>query len=94
MSHPVIREPMRLVKCDTRPQRLSEHEPQPAPTVQLHVNTHLQKIYAYLSSDPVKLSRSGVHCTYEESYLAANSNGRKFLYCSKGLDVISLLVKY
>ena len=30
----------------------------------------------------------------EESYLAANSNGRKFLYCSKGLDVISLLVKY
>ena len=32
--------------------------------------------------------------TLEESYLAANSNGRKFLYNSKGLDVISLLVKY
>ena len=32
--------------------------------------------------------------TYEGSYLAANSNGRKFLYNSKGLDVISLLVKY
>ena len=32
--------------------------------------------------------------TNEESYLAANSNSRKFLYCSKGLDVISLLVKY
>ena len=32
--------------------------------------------------------------TNEGSYLAANSNGRKFLYNSKGLDVISLLVKY
>ena len=32
--------------------------------------------------------------TYEESYSAANSIGRKFLYNSKGLDVISLLVKY
>ena len=32
--------------------------------------------------------------TYEESYLAANSNTRKFLCNSKGLDVISLLVKY
>ena len=31
--------------------------------------------------------------SHEESNLAANSNGRKFLYCSKGLDVISLLVK-
>ena len=30
----------------------------------------------------------------EESNSAANSNGRKFLYNSKGLDVISLLVKY
>ena len=32
--------------------------------------------------------------TNEGSYLAANSNGRKFLYSSKNLDVISLLVKY
>ena len=32
--------------------------------------------------------------TNEGSYLAANSNGRKFLYNSKGLDVINLLVKY
>ena len=32
--------------------------------------------------------------TNEESYLAAYSNGRKFLYNSKGLDVSSLLVKY
>ena len=32
--------------------------------------------------------------THEGSYLAANSNGRKFLYNSKGLDVISSLVKY
>ena len=32
--------------------------------------------------------------TNEGSYLAANSNGRKFLYNSKGLGVISLLVKY
>ena len=32
--------------------------------------------------------------TNEGSYLAGNSNGRKFLYNSKGLDVISLLVKY
>ena len=31
--------------------------------------------------------------TYEESILAANSNGRKFLYHSKGLDAGSLLVK-
>ena len=33
-------------------------------------------------------------CTYEGSYSAANSIGRKFLYDSRGLDVISLLVKY
>ena len=32
--------------------------------------------------------------TNEESNLTANSSGRKFLYKSKGLDVISLLVKY
>ena len=32
--------------------------------------------------------------TNEESYLAANSNDRKFLYTSKGLELISLLVKY
>ena len=32
--------------------------------------------------------------TYEESYSAANSIGRKFLYNSRGLDVISLLIKY
>ena len=32
--------------------------------------------------------------SYEESILAANSNGRKFLYHSKGLDAGSLLVKY
>ena len=32
--------------------------------------------------------------TNEGSYLAANSNGRKFLYNSKGLERISLLVKY
>ena len=32
--------------------------------------------------------------TYEESYAAANSNDRKFLYNSKGLDASSLLVKY
>ena len=31
---------------------------------------------------------------YEGSYLAANSIGRKFLYNSRGFDVISLLVKY
>ena len=30
----------------------------------------------------------------EESNTAAYSNGRKFLYNSKGLDIISLLVKY
>ena len=34
------------------------------------------------------------YCTNEESNSAANSNGRKFLYYSKGLDVISLPVKY
>ena len=32
--------------------------------------------------------------TDEGSYSAANSIGRKFLYNSRGLDVISLLVKY
>ena len=32
--------------------------------------------------------------TNEESYSAANSNGRKVLYISKGLDAASLLVKY
>ena len=32
--------------------------------------------------------------TDEESNSVANSKGRKFLYNSKGLDVISLLVKY
>ena len=32
--------------------------------------------------------------SHEESNSAANSNGRKFLYNSKGLDVFSLLVKY
>ena len=32
--------------------------------------------------------------TNEESYSAANSIGRIFLYNSRGLDVISLLVKY
>ena len=32
--------------------------------------------------------------TYEESNSAANSNGRKFLCNSKGLDLINLLVKY
>ena len=32
--------------------------------------------------------------SYEGSYLAANSNGRKFLYNSNGFDVISSLVKY
>ena len=32
--------------------------------------------------------------TNEESNSAANINGRKFLYNSKGLDVISLLIKY
>ena len=32
--------------------------------------------------------------SYEEIYSAANSIGRKFLYNSRGLDVISLLVKY
>ena len=30
----------------------------------------------------------------EESNSTANSSGRKFLYNSKGLDVISLLAKY
>ena len=30
----------------------------------------------------------------DESNSTANSSGRKFLYNSKGLDVISLLVKY
>ena len=36
-----------------------------------------------------------MYCTtYEESYSAANSIGRKFLYNSRGLDVISLLVKH
>ena len=30
--------------------------------------------------------------TNEESYWSVQSNGRKFLYHSKGLDVISLLV--
>ena len=35
-----------------------------------------------------------VYKTDEESNSAANSNVRKFLYNSKGLDVISLLVKY
>ena len=34
-----------------------------------------------------------VSATHEESILAANSNGRKFLYNSKGLDAGSLLVK-
>ena len=33
-------------------------------------------------------------CTNEGSHLVANSNGRKFLYNSKGLVVISLLVIY
>ena len=32
--------------------------------------------------------------SYEESNSAANSKGRKFLYNSKGLDVLRLLVKY
>ena len=32
--------------------------------------------------------------TYEERNSTANSSGRKFLYNSKGLDVISLPVKY
>ena len=32
--------------------------------------------------------------SYEKSYSAANSIGRKFLYNSRGLDEISLLVKY
>ena len=51
-----------------------------------------------------KCVRSTTYCTvhtvnkiyiaYEESYFTAYSNGRKFLYNSKGLDVISLLVKY
>ena len=35
-----------------------------------------------------------VKSTDEESNSAANLNGRKFLYNSKGLDVIRLLVKY
>ena len=37
---------------------------------------------------------STLRITNEESNSVANSNGRKFLYNSKGLDVISLLVKY
>ena len=32
--------------------------------------------------------------TNKGSYSAANSSGRKFLYNYRGLDVISLLVKY
>ena len=32
--------------------------------------------------------------THEESYSAANSIGRKFLYNSRDLDVIILLLKY
>ena len=32
--------------------------------------------------------------TNEEEYRVVSSSGRKFLYNSKGLDVISLLVKY
>ena len=40
------------------------------------------------------LKYASCNVTDEESNSAANSNGRKFLYCSKGLDVISLLVKY
>ena len=37
---------------------------------------------------------SSAEASNEESYFAANSNGRKFLYNSKGPDVFSLLVKY
>ena len=32
--------------------------------------------------------------SHEESNSTANSSGRKFLYNAKGLDVISLQVKY
>ena len=42
----------------------------------------------------LRLAPLAAVATHEGSYLAANSNGRKFLYNSKGLDVISLLVKY
>ena len=34
------------------------------------------------------------HLTNEESYWSVQLNGRKFLYHSKGLDVISTLIKY
>ena len=38
--------------------------------------------------------RTMLYCTSnEESFLAANSNGRKFLYNCKGLDAGSLLVR-
>ena len=42
----------------------------------------------------IKWGRREHDSTNEKSNSAANSNGRKFLYNSKGLDVISLLVKY
>ena len=35
-----------------------------------------------------------IYFTYEESYSAANSIAENFLYNSRGLDVINLLVKY
>ena len=53
-----------------------------------------QKILRAGNFGPVDNSTAEYSSAYEGSYLAANSNGRKFLYNSKCLDVIILLVKY
>ena len=39
-------------------------------------------------------ARQKCKASNEKSYLAANLNGRQFLYNSHGLDVLNLLVKY